>query len=164
METMMMLRRYVPFLALTGLLACSAQTDKSVRGEDQQQKPGLITEQHNQIAPGKCRIVGTLVAIDSAMEQSGPCSKAPCRAIVRIDSILGYGSAFGSPLALNKQIAIRFGFTLAPTTKELFPNMTNRLPGLEIGSKFQSDLESQNEMRSAGTQSWYLVYDYKRLN
>ncbi len=160
----MILRRYIPILAMIGLLACAAQTDKSVRGEDQRQKLRPIAEQQTRIAPGKCRIIGTLMAIDSTMEDSGPCSKAPCRATVRVDSVLGYGSAFGNPVSLNARIAVRFAFTVAPTTKDLFPNMTNRLPGLQVGSTFQTDLESQIEMRSAGTQSWYLVYDYKRLN
>jgi hypothetical protein len=158
----MRIRLFFVAMALAGLAACASQTDKSVRQETQKLRP--ISEQGERIAPGKCRIVGTIVAIDSTMEATGPCSKAPCRAVVRVDSVLGYGSAFGNPVALQGQIPVRFAFTLAPTTKDLFPNMTDRFPGLALGSRFQTDLESAVEMKSTGGRPWYLVYDYRRLN
>ena len=148
------------------LLACSAKVDKSTQGENQrqhvQQMP--IADQQSHIAPGHCRIVGTIVSIDSTLEERGPCSKAPCRAIVRVDSVLGYGSAFGNPIAVGAQIPVRLAFTLAPTTKELFPNMTERLPGLKVGAKFQTDLEARNEMGTGERRSSYLIQDYEKLN
>lgn len=158
----MRIRPSVVILALTCLMACAGQTDKSVREENRQETPRPIVDQQTRIAPGKCRIVGTLVSIDTTMEESGPCSKAPCRGIVRIDSVLGYGSAFGNPIGIRGEIAVRFAFTLGPTTKDLFPNMTERLPGLNVGSRFQTDLESHNDIKASGSRSWYLVYDYRK--
>ena len=46
----------------------------------------------------------------------GPCSKPPCRATVLVDSVLGYGSSFGAPLAAGRSIRAEFTFTLAATT------------------------------------------------
>ncbi len=158
----MRIRPILAVIAVTALAACASQTDKTVREEGL--SPKLVADQGERIAPGKCRIVGTVVAIDPSLESGGPCSKAPCRAVVRVDSILGYGSAFGNPLALQAQIPVRFAFTLERTSKDLFPNMTDQYPGLAIGSRFQTDIESAVEMQSAGGRSSYTVYGYKRLN
>ncbi len=150
-------------LGLICLLGCSARTEKSALDENQQDH-GQVIERGTQIAPGKCRMIGTLVAIDSTLERSGPCSKAPCKGIVRVDSILGYGSAFGNPIAVNGQLEVRFAFTVAPTTSGLFPNVTQVLPGLQLGTKFQTDIESQNEPSIGERRSSYVIEDYKRLN
>jgi hypothetical protein len=158
---MMRIRPFLAIVVLTGLAACASQSDKSVR--DEGQKPRPIAAQGERIAPGKCRMVGTLTSIDTTLEATGPCSKAPCRATVRVDSVLGYGSAFGAPVAVAAQIAVHFAFTVAPTTSDLFPNMTERLPGLQVGSKFQTDIESRLEMGSTGNRPTYLIYDYKIL-
>ena len=108
--------------------------------------------------------MGTLVSVDSTLDGSGPCSKAPCRGTIRVDSIVGYGSAFGSPLSLNQQIEAHFTFTLAPTTKYLFPNTTLALPGLTVGEKFQADVESRKEMGIGARNISYDIQDYQKLN
>jgi hypothetical protein len=150
-------------IALSCFAGCTAQTEKSVQ-EEHQQNNGQIIERGTRIAPGTCRMVGTLVAIDSALEKSGPCSKAPCQGIVRVDSILGYGSAFGNPIAVNAQIEVKFTFTVAPTSRALFPTMTQGLPGLQLGNQFQADIETINEPSMGVRHSLYVVGDYKRLN
>jgi hypothetical protein len=142
---------------------CSAQTDKSIH-EEHRSDEGQIAEQASRVAPNKCRMVATVMAIDSTLEKDGPCSKAPCRGIVRVDSIIGYGSAFGSPIAVNTEIEVRFAFTVAPTNKDLFPNLTQRLPGLRLGTRFQTDIESQHELGVGVRHPSYLVQMYKRLN
>ncbi len=170
MEVLKLLKRFFPMntkpwmmvAPLALLAACGTQSDKAVR--EDAQKHALVSNQGESIPPGKCRIVGTIIAIDSTLEGNGPCSKAPCRALVRVDSILGYGSAFRNPLPLHGQVSVRFAWTLAPTTEDLFPNMTDRLPGLVTGSTFRSDVESNVEMNSAGGRGWYVVKTYKRLN
>jgi len=157
--------RIILLVVLACCMACSAQTDKTMRDE-RQQRPNIkpTVERQTQIAPGRCRIVGTLVEIDSTLDTGGPCSKAPCRGIVRVDSILGYGSAFGNPISLNAKINVKFAFTLAPTTRDLFPNMTVQLPGLYIGASFKTDLESQNDMGVGERHYFYLVQGYTKLN
>lgn len=156
----------VVFVLAMSLFACSAQTDKTVRNEQtgNQGYRQSIPPQHSAIAPGRCRILGTLVGVDSTLEGGGPCSKAPCRGFVRVDSILGYGSAFGKPLVVTKVVNVRFAFTLAATTKDLFPTMTERLPGLEVGARFQADLESQNEIGSGGRNTSYAIQEYQKIN
>ncbi len=153
-------------VAASCMTACSARVDKTTRSENKEQQvhQAPIADQHDHIAPGRCRIVGTVMSIDSTLEEGGPCSEAPCRAIVRVDSVLGYGSAFGNPIAVTVQIPVRFAFTLAPTTKDLFPNMTERLPGLQVGAKFQTDLEARKEMGMGERHVSYLIQEYKKLN
>src|SRR5512135_3353036 len=87
------------FLSLVVLAGCAARADRTTR-DDKPQEKGIPTgEQGLRISPGHCRIIGTVIFIDTALASSGPCSKAPCRTIVRVDSVLGYGSAFGNPVA-----------------------------------------------------------------
>ncbi len=57
---------------------------------------------------------------------SGPCSKAPCIALVKVSSAR-YGAAFPQ-LVMGKEVRIKFLFTLEKTTKELFPNMEEEYP------------------------------------
>ena len=98
----------------------------------------------DRIPPNHCRIVGTVVSIDPIMTSSdpqSPCSKAPCSATVRVDSILGYGSAFGSSITAGQQVQIMFGFTLSPT-KEILPQLTQVYPGLKVGSSFVANVRS----------------------
>lgn len=99
-------------------------------------------------------IVGSIVAISPVINSSatGPCSKVPCVATVKVDSVLGYGSAT-TPLVVGKNITLNFMFTLSPTTKELFPNMDERLPGLEVGDSFTGSIQSRGD-------NSFLMYNY----
>lgn len=164
MKTRILIQAFIFALALGGFVGCAAKTDRTERDQKQEDARKPIAEQGVRIAPGHCRIIGTLTFIDTTLEETGPCSKAPCRAIVRVDSILGYGSAFSNPVAMKAQVAVRFAFTLSPTTTELFPNMTERLPGLQVGSKLQTDIESRQEMGTTGNRPTYLIYNYRKLN
>ncbi len=115
----------------------------------------------NTVAPGYCRIKGTIVKIDSTLENgNSPCSKVPCTAVVRVDSILGYGAGFGT-INNGSKINMKFEFTLGPTTKELFPNLTERLPGLNINSRFIANIKHYFDKGSK--EKKYIVYGYKKL-
>ncbi|MDE3057512.1 MAG: hypothetical protein KGJ59_06110 [Bacteroidota bacterium] len=124
----------------------------------------LIHPVRNPIPPNHCRIRGTITAIDSAFadsDSSQPCAKIPCNAEIRIDSILGYGSSFGEPVVEGKEYAVHFAFTLARTTKELFPSMNEGYPGLNVGSSFVADIE-QNAVRGAtkSVMPVFVIYGY----
>ena len=98
--------------------------------------------QRETIPPSRCRLVGTIVAIDSGFRSSNanePCSRVPCRASVRVDSVLGYGPGFPTVLSRSEEIYVKFAFTLGPT-RELFPNMSEFYPGLGVGSTFTADV------------------------
>ncbi len=119
---------------------------------------------NNNIAPGHCRIAGTIVSIDSTLDKSSakdPCSRKPCNAVVRVDSILGYGSAF-PPLLTGNLIQIHFYFTLSATTKDLFPNMTEFYPGLTVGSSFIGDIEMVIRLNENNKTNRYAIYGYRQ--
>jgi hypothetical protein len=84
--------------------------------------------------------------------------------MVLVDSILGYGSAFGNPIAAGRQINVRFEFTTAPTTKALFPTMDVRLPGVSVGTRIRTDLESRLEMGDSGGGTGYAIHGYEILH
>lgn len=126
--------------ALSLLLSCSTSRHDNPatrQGADSASIPsppsplGALT----QIAPGHCRVVATLLSVDTAR---GPDSgnqesiEAPGRAIVRVDSVLGYGAGFLNPIASGQRITVRFdppqaGMDLTP------------------GEQFRADLEEPGE-------------------
>ncbi|MFQ3597809.1 MAG: hypothetical protein SNJ55_06295 [Chloroherpetonaceae bacterium] len=101
-----------------------------------------------QIPPNHCRMIGVIASIDEtrSTDRESPCAKAPCKAKVKITKILGYGSGFNTPLTEGREVEMTFAFTLAPTTKELFPNLAARYKGLKQGDTFQADVQSQQRI------------------
>ncbi len=130
--------------------------------ETSKNKPSVVNQR---IAPNTCRFIGTIVSIDPTLKSKNPadpCAKAPCLATVRIDSVLGYGSAFPTPLSKGKEIRVTFKFTTAPT-KEILPNLTESYPGVREGSTFFADLDAHQEP-AIGKETggiFYTVYGYK---
>ncbi len=117
------------------------------------------------VPPSKCRIVGTIAAIDStsrSIKADDPCSRIPCRASVRVDSVMGYGQGFPTAFSRSEEISVKFVFTLSPT-RELFPNMSEFYPGLHVGSSFVADVEgSTAPMKDASDAHEFVVYGYRR--
>ena len=151
--------------AITLLVSCSKQTETATKeSEDSKTGRPRIEMGMDGIFPvGKCRMVGTIVSIDeryTSPDAKNPCAQAPCRAVVRIDSILGYGSSFGAPLSIGQQVTMHFMFTLNPT-KELFKDMAMSLPGLKVGSRFRADVEGGAEQTNAAraTVSTYVTIE-----
>lgn len=122
-------------------------------------KTASVIKTQEDVAPNHCRVLATLVTIENntAAYTDGPCSKASCDAYIEIKSVLGYGSAFRTPLNPGDKIKAHFAFTLKPTSKELFPNMKQFYPGLKQGDQFITDLES---LPAAGNEFNYTIYDY----
>lgn len=118
------------------------------------------------VPPGNCRITGRIISIKPNLLTSNPknvCSQYPCFATVKIDSILGYGAAFSKPVNRGKEITLKFEYSLKPTTKELFPNMDERLPGLDVNSVFTGDIEylSPAENPEIIDDNTYRIFYYK---
>ncbi len=128
------------FLLLVLLLGCRStqETMKDDSAKEEQTNPG---EPGPGVPPNHVRIVGTIVSMSSVPSANAddPCSKAPCMAVVKIESIEGFGSGFIEPIGPGMEVRVRFRYTLAPT-KELFPEMSPSMPGLNNGSKFKADL------------------------
>jgi len=122
-------------------------------------KPGPVNTS-GQVAPGSCRLVGEIVAIQSqlAPDRTSPCGKVPCKATVKVKKVIAYGAAFKPPLTEGQEISVYFAFTLSPSAA-YFPNLTTPLPGLEVGSLFQADLKNPAE-GGAATPDWYQVFTY----
>ena len=166
------MNRYLYYIIVASTLLVSCRSSKQEKTDDGHSSPAqeyssASSLENASIAPGYCRIVGTVVHIDSILDltdKSSPCSKAPCLASVKVDSIIGYGSSFIEPLSTGDTVFIKFMFTLSPTTKELFPDMKGSYPGLLLGSQFIGDISSQVQMKNYGMKNIpFLVYTYKRL-
>ena len=111
------------------------------------------------IPPGHARINGVISKIEPIVKSddpNDPCSKAPCVAMVKVTGA-EYGAGFPT-LNMNKDIKVKFAFTLVPTSKDLFPNMEEKYPGLMEGQEFTAlvqHIETINE-----TIPSYLIYGY----
>lgn len=148
------MRRLTDLLLFVALIvfSCSKQTQDTTKQEEQSPKkdykpvPISALDPDRMVPVGMCRIIGTVVSIDSSLAagEGGPCSKAPCTAMVRIDSVLGCGSAVANPISVGSSVRVRFAMTLSPT-KELFPKLDPPLPGLRLGSRFKALIQSGAE-------------------
>src|SRR5437867_5493956 len=150
------------------LISCSStrkgDAEKDSKDQDRQQRLAPLLPGGEQVPPGHCRVRGTVVRIDSLVatpDTSNPCSRFPCRATVRVDSVLGYGAAFVHPLPLGSEIVVTFIFTLHPTA-EIFPAMKESFPGLSIGSVFLADIEGTEGMAVHEKSEFsFSIYGYK---
>jgi len=121
-----------------------------------------ISPDHEQIPPNVGRIVGKIVRIEKVRPvqvDSSPCARVPCLALVRVESVIGYGSAFPTSFNAGDQISVSFAFTLHPT-EQLFPQMANHLPGLKVGQVFKADVTASDLMTS-GSQPELVIYTYQ---
>lgn len=151
---------YITIFFSFGYFSCcsSNQTTKndSMNGKS-------LANSMEKIPPGVSRFVGTIVSVDSVLStgKKDPCSIQPCWAEVQVDSIIGYGAG-SQPVSLNEKVKTKFAFTLGPTTKDLFPNLDNRLPGLNIGDKFMANFSNyRNVNLDNKTQIIeFIVYSY----
>ena len=162
----LLIRWVVLLMTLAIILSCNKARDGQIARESEAPKPPSILAQKG-VAPNSCRIIGTVIAIDSETLSSGtkdPCSKVPCRATVKVDSVLGYGQGFTGPLSVGKTVAAQFKFTLSPT-KDLFPGMNLNLPGLQLNSRFRADMKSGPaiDLGDGGTKH-YVIEIYHKLN
>ncbi len=118
------------------------------------------------IPPGQCRIVASIVKIDSTLStgnENDPCSKAPCTAWIRVKNIVGYGAG-SAALSPSDTLKAKFAFTLNPTTKKTFPTLKENFPGLEEGSSFLADIQLMpSNPANHKKEKVYLIYGYTKL-
>ena len=108
------------------------------------------------VAVGRCRIVASIVSIDTAEHT---CLQYPCRAKAVIKELKGYGSAFGSVLSVGQEISLVFEFGLAPLTRPL-ANGTLSLRGLTAGETFKADIQGGGGESAGG--SSFTVIEYSK--
>lgn len=138
-------RRLFSFSFFIFLCFGCGQTQESTKDEDQ--SPGKkfapipveALDPEKMVPVGSCRVVARVLSIDPVVSGGGddPCSKAPCVAMVRIDSVLGCGSGAQGSLSSGSTVRARFATTLGPS-KDLFPQLNPPLPGLKEGSVFKA--------------------------
>lgn len=153
-------------LAVTLLLVCPAlmscrqpaKEGEHVRMQEQAASAG------GHVAPNHALIVGEIVEIESATfdpsDVESPCSRIPCVANVRVESVLGVGMGFPQPFVEGATHRMKFAFTLGPTV-DVFPEMKPSLPGLESGSRFTADITGYETLQG-DTQPRYTVHRYER--
>jgi len=124
-----------------------------------------LSETNNNSSQNSYRIIGSIVHIYDNFQlhdTSGVCAKAPCEATVKIETIKRRGASFIGAIAAGEKIKVHFAFTLNPTTKELFPNMTARYPGLKKNDKFVADIQSR--LAIGGNENVrYVIYGYEKI-
>jgi len=148
-------------LLLTATISCnrSAQKDQSQNFRQNLE----ASRQPLAVAAGHCRVEATVLSIMDKMaeaENNSLCSKAPCQAIVQIDSIHGYGSGFQKPLSVNRKMAFTFTLTLG-NTKMLGIKTDSPLPGLKSGDRFRADVEERQQF---GGSVQYMVHKYEKVS
>ena len=154
----------IAILSISLILGCAGNKNTISKKNSDGDVKALRLPTH-QIPPGHCRITGTIISIDSTLEKGSskdPCSIKPCNAVVKIDSIIGYGSSF-PPLQLGGFISIHFYFTLSATNNNLFPALKVFYPGLSAGSSFIGDVTVLRELNKGFKQRRYGIYDYKKI-
>jgi len=103
------------------------------------------------VPPNHCRVTATVLSIDPNVQSSkadDPCAKAPCGASLRIDEVIGYGSAFSSPLAAGDVVEVHFAFSTGPT-KTILPELSRPFPGVEKGTRLTADLQGEITRRGS---------------
>ena len=116
------------------------------------------------ISPNNCRVVATIVRVDnpaSGLSEKDPCSKAPCSALIRIDSVLGYGSSFPKTLSTNQELQVKFAFTLSATADKM-PEVKPALPGLKVKSRFIANIVGISTMGKS--EPVFTIYNYDTTN
>ncbi|MCH8319086.1 MAG: hypothetical protein IIA88_11435 [Bacteroidetes bacterium] len=124
-----------------------------------------ISNTNNNSSQNSYRIIGSIVHIYDIFQlhdTSSICAKAPCEAIVKIETIKRRGTSFTGAIAAGEKIKVHFAFTLNPTTKEFFPNMTARYPGLKINDKFVADIQSRLAIGENENIN-YVIYGYEKI-
>jgi hypothetical protein len=109
------------------------------------------------IAPGNCRLIASVIKIDSSLnteDPESPCAKGSCLALVKIQNVLAYGSAFPSDVAEGAEINLFFPNTLTPH----FLGIKSSSPDLKNGDLFQALVEARMHPLSGHL---FIVNDYK---
>ena len=147
------------------IFSCKSQKVPEKKADNSISTQTPIFTPNQSVGPNHARVIATVVYINPALmpgDPKDPCSKAPCKAQIRIENVLGYGQAFGNPLSIGDSIHVTFAFTTHATTKDLFPVLNEFYPGLKVGDKFQADVESRLGMGGSNAVS-YTIYGYKMV-
>jgi len=108
-------------------------------------------------------ISGSIVGINPVLDTlfpDSPCAQFPCEARVKIEKITRRDTEFGNMLEVGKELTVKFGFTLGPTSKALFPELSQHYPGLVVGDKFEAALKTKFRAMNNIT---HTVFHYQKV-
>lgn len=91
--------------------------------------------------------------LDSS-DTSNYCSKAPCRAYLKINKILAYGSSFPTEVTAGAEIEAFFPNTLTPHLIKI----KSTYPDLKTGDRIQALLESRIQ---PSNDPLFIINDYQ---
>ena len=125
------------FASLILLLSCSSNkkssataTEDSATTEIAQEKTQQdeVQEQEGFKTTDKVgtTLIATVVEIIQPIKKEGSksvCDKVPCTAYLRVDRLVEVGRFFDYSFGEEDKIGAYFTFSLAPTSKDLFPNI-----------------------------------------
>lgn len=137
-------------LLATTVFACRSSEETNSEKKEEATEMQRPPDPGPGIPPGQCQIVGTIVAVNAAlsMDTNDPCSKAPCKAIVRVVEVEGYGMGFESRIG-NREISVTFVGTVGD---------------LKIGSRFRANvLQGSASINDAGKEPEFRIANFTIL-
>lgn len=135
---------------LSTLISCK-ETKEATSLKEETQVSGL--------ASNEAFISGRIVSISPERDADGPCSKAPCVAEVKVESISNKGKLFRLD-NMEEIIKVNFSYTLSPT-ETIFPSMQKHYPGLVLKDQFEAKVQSRISLNDVIT---YTIRDYTKLH
>jgi len=154
-------RFHILFILLS-FLGCHSTKESAI---SQEKAHNIIGSQVLTAEVSGCKIRATIISIDTTLfhQVSGsPCSKKPCIAIIRIDEIMKMGSMCGSVIFKGAELKVYFAFTLAETTKDLFPDLVAHYPGLQKNDTFVTSIQAKSGNDHNSYQA--TIFEYKKID
>ncbi|MEP5610732.1 MAG: hypothetical protein ABJP45_00710 [Cyclobacteriaceae bacterium] len=135
-------------------------TFSSFLADDSLENRSILAQQ---IPPDHVRARGIILSIFSKPTDTGKCQQLRCWALVEVVKIEGYGSGFTGALSPKDTIQVKFSRTLE-STKYIFPNDTNHLPGLKVSEVFVADVKQRISPLQAQNTNTYEIKNYTLMN
>lgn len=139
---------------LSILISCKETKETTTLNE-----PAKEGSQVSELASNEAFISGRIVSVSQERDTDGPCSKAPCVAEVKVESISNKGKLFRLD-NMDEIIKVNFSYTLSPT-ETIFPSMQKHYPGLVMKDQFEAKIQSRISLNDVIT---YTIRDYTKLH
>lgn len=146
----------------TLIMLCGCGSHQKANDTASDAQTATIQELSPAVSAGYCRVLATVTAIDTARysgDANSPCAKAPCRAILKVETILGAGAGFHPPLVAGNSIPVKFAYSTAPSS-EVAPDLADPLPGVQAGDRIRVDIAGRQPEMGGATGREYTVYQY----
>jgi hypothetical protein len=160
MKSVLLRRLLVPGLpALAVLLAagCASHEAEQEQPSVEPQAPGSASR--TVVAPDRCRLLLTVLEVETVLEGDGPCGKAPCSARVRIDTVFAYGFSFPPVLHAGQVLQARFSYT-TQRSDLWFPALKVRYPGVSAGQQVVAEAELSGSVDSPAPSPGLVIGHY----